>query len=127
MLFPTLHITSTFLSASLLFFFFFFFPCCVVCRILFPQPGIKPVSPALGAWGLNHWPPGKSAPFFTFKDLSDYSGPTQMIEDHLVILIISLTHNLNSPLPSPHLTILNWDQLQSPFQLMQWHMTDFWD
>ena len=25
------------------------------CGILVPWPGIKPMSPALGAWSLNHW------------------------------------------------------------------------
>ena len=30
------------------------------CRILVPQPGIEPVSPASGARSLNHWTPGKS-------------------------------------------------------------------
>ena len=27
--------------------FFFFWPCCTVCGILVPQPGIKPVPPAV--------------------------------------------------------------------------------
>ena len=43
-------------------FFFFFFslflsfrPCCAVCGILVLQPGIEPMSPALGAQSLNHW------------------------------------------------------------------------
>ena len=27
----------------------------MVCGILVPQPGIKPVLPALEAWSLNHW------------------------------------------------------------------------
>ena len=39
----------------------------VACRILVPQPGIKPVPPAVEAWSLNHWTarevPG-SQPFF---------------------------------------------------------------
>ena len=26
-----------------------------VCGILFPWPGIEPVSPAVEAWSLNHW------------------------------------------------------------------------
>ena len=25
------------------------------CEILVPQPGIKPTSPAVEAWSLNHW------------------------------------------------------------------------
>ena len=32
-----------------------FLPCRVACRILVPQPGIKPVLPALGAQSLNCW------------------------------------------------------------------------
>ena len=35
--------------------FFFFWPNHVAYRILVPQPGIKPVSPAVGAWSPNHW------------------------------------------------------------------------
>lgn len=31
---------------------FFFLP----CVILVPLPGIKAIPPALGVWGLNHWP-----------------------------------------------------------------------
>ena len=32
----------------------------MACRILVPQPGIKPTSPALGAWSLNFWTVKKS-------------------------------------------------------------------
>ena len=32
-----------------------FWPCCVACRILVPQPGIKPVLSALEARSPNHW------------------------------------------------------------------------
>ena len=35
--------------------FIIFWPCCVACRILVPQPGIKPVPPAVEAPSLNHW------------------------------------------------------------------------
>ena len=35
--------------------FFFFWPHCIIFMILVPQPGIEPVSPALGVWNLNHW------------------------------------------------------------------------
>ena len=34
--------------------FFFFLPHRAACGILVPQPGIKPVPPALGAQGLNY-------------------------------------------------------------------------
>ena len=34
---------------------FFFLPHRMACRILVPQPGIKPTPPALEAWSLNHW------------------------------------------------------------------------
>ena len=33
----------------------FFWPCYGACRILVPQPGIEPMSPALEAWNLNCW------------------------------------------------------------------------
>ena len=32
----------------------------MACRILVPQPGIKPTSPALEAWSLNFWTVRKS-------------------------------------------------------------------
>ena len=38
-----------------IFLFFFFLPHPVVCRILVPQPGIKPMPPAMRAQSLNHW------------------------------------------------------------------------
>ena len=36
-------------------FFFIFWPCRTACEILFPQPGIEALPPALGAQSLNHW------------------------------------------------------------------------
>ena len=39
----------------LLLFMLFFLPCCAECGILVPQPGIKPVPPALKMQSLNHW------------------------------------------------------------------------
>ena len=41
----------------LLFVFFFLSlgPLHVACEPLVPQPRIKPVTPTLGAWSLNHW------------------------------------------------------------------------
>ena len=41
------------------FLFLFFWQCHAACRILVPQPGIEPVSPALGAQSLTIGPPGK--------------------------------------------------------------------
>ena len=38
-----------------LFFFPVFWPCCMACRILVSQSGIKPVLPAVETWCLNHW------------------------------------------------------------------------
>ena len=35
--------------------FFFFWQCHVACGILFPWPGIEPISPALALQSLNHW------------------------------------------------------------------------
>ena len=37
------------------FYLFIFLPLHTACRILLPWPGIKPMSPALGTWSLNHW------------------------------------------------------------------------
>ena len=34
---------------------FFFPPYSLSSRIFVPQPGIKPVVPAVDVWGLNHW------------------------------------------------------------------------
>ena len=34
--------------------FFIFWPCRTACEILFPQPGIEALPPALGAQSLNH-------------------------------------------------------------------------
>ena len=33
----------------------YFWRCCTACSFLVPQPGIKPVPPAVEAWSLNHW------------------------------------------------------------------------
>ena len=38
----------------LLFFLFLAMPY-TACEILVPQPGIKPMPPAVEAWSLNHW------------------------------------------------------------------------
>ena len=48
-------------------FFFFFWPRCVLCGILVPQQGIRPMPPALEAWSLNHWTTREVPPhtFFT--------------------------------------------------------------
>ena len=52
--------------------FFFFKSHCMACRILVPQPGTEPMSPALGALILNHWTASKVKlkfvwPGFVFK------------------------------------------------------------
>ena len=63
-----------FKKAQLLFYFkafmftfchvlFCFWPCHMTCEILVPQPGIKPVSPAVEAQSPNHCIPGKSTFF----------------------------------------------------------------
>ena len=38
------------------------------CGILVPQPGMKPVTLAMEAWHLNHWPTQEKTGFVTFKD-----------------------------------------------------------
>ena len=45
---------SDFLWVCLIF-FFNLLASLLACKILVPQPGIKPVLPALEAWSLNHW------------------------------------------------------------------------
>ena len=42
--------------------------CSAVCRILVPQPGIEPVSPALQGGSLTTGLPGKSLMCFFFND-----------------------------------------------------------
>ena len=46
--------------------FYFFRPCHEACEILVPLPGIKPVSPALGVWSLNHWMTREVSPDFLY-------------------------------------------------------------
>ena len=48
------------------------------CGILFPQPGIKPVSPALEAWSLNHWEVPR-----TFSLNTDNSYPACSADQHM--------------------------------------------
>ena len=40
---------------NLIFYFIYLFLYLAACLILVPQPGIKPVPPALGVQSLNHW------------------------------------------------------------------------
>ena len=56
-------------SWVLVFVFFFFLLHCAVCGLLVPQPGIKPMPPAVEAQFPNHWT-SREVPryfFFTFK------------------------------------------------------------
>ena len=39
----------------ILFLIYLFRPCFAACGILFPQPGIEHMSPALGEWSVNQW------------------------------------------------------------------------
>ena len=52
---PFIKRFSLLLDSGYYFLFFFFWPHCVACGILVPRPGIKPTSPAVEAWSLNHW------------------------------------------------------------------------
>ena len=36
-----------------------FWQCLAACGILVPWPGVKPTSPALGAWSVGHWTAGE--------------------------------------------------------------------
>ena len=53
--------------------FFFFSLCHMVCGILVPRPGIKPMSPAVEEQSPNHWTVGE------VLVSGDFNG-----EDHLV-------------------------------------------
>ena len=45
----------------------FFWPCHTARRILVPQPGIKPVPPAMEVWSPNHWTAREFPCRFTLK------------------------------------------------------------
>ena len=53
-------------------FHLFFWSCRVACGILVPQPGIKPVPPALEAQSVNHWTT-RGVPVVCFKYSSVYT------------------------------------------------------
>ena len=57
----------------ILLFFFSFRPCCPACDILVPQPGIKPMPPAVEAWCLNHWIAREVPIFHIFKQKLEYN------------------------------------------------------
>ena len=46
--------------------FLLFWPHHAACGILVPQPGIKPVTPAMEVWSLNHWT-SREVPKIDFK------------------------------------------------------------
>ena len=46
--------------------FFIFWPRCAACAVLVPQPGIKPVTPAVETQSINHWTT-REIPWFPFK------------------------------------------------------------
>ena len=50
-----LHVISFPATMELFFFFLIFWSCSLACRILVPQPGIKPVPPAVEVQCINHW------------------------------------------------------------------------
>ena len=50
-----LYILSRALRFFVSVFVFIFWPCRAACGILFPRPGIKPLTPAVEAQSLNHW------------------------------------------------------------------------
>ena len=41
----------------------------MACGILVPQPGVKPVRPALEAWSVNHWTAREVPNFFFLFNL----------------------------------------------------------
>ena len=57
---------SVFLSFFRVSLLLLFWSHCVVCRILVPQPGIQPVSPAVGARSPNYWTTREVPDFFFF-------------------------------------------------------------
>ena len=50
-----LPITESRFTLPNFFFFLNLSPHREACRILVPQPGVKPTPPAVEAWSLNHW------------------------------------------------------------------------
>ena len=57
---------------------FFFWPHCMACGILVPQPGIKPVPPAVEVQSPNHW---------TTREV-----PPSVISKHITLLCSSSTY-----------------------------------
>ena len=48
----------------------------MACRILVPQPGIEPMTPALGSWNLNYWTAREIPCLFINKDRHLYYSVT---------------------------------------------------
>ena len=56
-------------------FFFFFWICCVACRILVPQPGIKPEPPAVEVLSPNRWTSREFPQIFNLWSTNHLLGP----------------------------------------------------
>ena len=67
---------------------FFLFCCATACGILVPQPGIKPMSPAVEAQSLNHWII-REAPEILFLIFT-----LLLLVVHETIVILSYSHAL---------------------------------
>ena len=51
----THHLKGTHFIFYFYFILFYFWPHCAACGILVSRPGIKPASPEVEVWSLNHW------------------------------------------------------------------------
>ena len=66
--------------------------CREACKMLVHQPGIEPVTPALGAWSINHW---------TAREVPIISDLTHCLLFTKFITDLS-SFNLNNPLEKDH-------------------------
>ena len=91
--------------------FFFFWPCHTACRILVPQPGIKPVPLAVEAQSPNYWIT-REDPFHSVQSLNHvrfFRTPwTAVCQDSLSITnfhsLLKLV-SIKSVMPSNHLIL----------------------
>ena len=103
---PVLHI----LSFQMIFFWGAY---CVVCRILAPQPGIKPMPSAVEVWGLNHWTTRELLQIVIYGDIvhSVYMHFLLLIKCKRITWHIAITDHSPPPLSfytSHSLCLHNW-------------------
>ena len=113
----------------------FFWPCSVVYRILFPWPGIEPMSPALGAQSLKHWRAKEVSEFYTLMEYwSHFRSLFLLLKSHCIIsrgkyilfwkenkytknIIFRIQQNVNTFLIEKISLLYNCIKATTPFQL----------